>query len=346
MNLQLRLFLSLTLIFSLLILGVSGYSILEHWSLLDSLYMTIITLTTVGFTEVRPLSEPGRIFTIIFIILGIGSAGFSLTTLFGYIFEGPMMQSLKERKMELLRRKLNDHHILCGYTAISREVIIELNRQKINHILIDKNPGISFPPDSKYTAIIAGDVHDEEILKHARIEHAQSLIASLNDDASNLFLVVTARQLNPSLKIISEASDEATAKKLTRAGADIIVTPYQIAGRKIAASLLRPRLINFLDIISGDDAASSLKIKEYHITKHSSLVGKSLRETDIGHTTGAVILAIVDRNGISRIAQTERISLASLQLQEDDYLIAMGSSEQLLKLEEFIHTNEKLFKLR
>ncbi|HPD80385.1 MAG TPA: NAD-binding protein [Spirochaetales bacterium] len=346
MNLQLRLFLSLSLIFFLIVLGVVGYSILEHWSLLESLYMTIITLTTVGFTEVRPLSESGRIFTIIFIILGIGSAGFSLTTLFGYIFEGPMMQSIKERKMELLRRKLKDHHILCGYTAISREVLIELNRQKIHHLLIDKNPAISLPPNSKYTAIITGDVHDEEILKHARIEHAQSLIASLNDDTSNLFLVVTARQMNPIIKIISEASDEATAKKLTRAGADIIVTPYQIADRKIAASLLKPRLINFLDIISGDDEDSSLKIKDYHISKHSALLGKSLRETNIGQTTGAVILSIVDKNGNSRITQTERISLASLPLKEDDYLIAMGSSEQLQKLEEFIHAQEKFFKLR
>lgn len=346
MNLQLRLFLSLSLIIFLIVIGVTGYSILERWNLLDSLYMTIITLTTVGFTEVRPLSEQGRVFTIIFIILGIGSAGFSLTTLFGYIFEGPMMQSIKDRKMELMRRKLKDHHILCGYSAISREVLIELNRQKMYHILIDKNHDISLPPNSKYTAVIAGDVHDEEILKHARIEHAQSLISSLNDDASNLFLVVTARQLNPNLKIISEASDEATAKKLTRAGADLIVTPYQIAGRKIAASLLRPRLINFLDIVSGDNVDSSLKIKEYHISRHSLLVGKSLRETNIGQTTGAVILAIVDANGKSKISHTERASLASLPLQENDYLIAMGSTDQLLKLENFIHGNEKLFKLK
>lgn len=344
MNLQLRLFLSLALILFLIVFGVSGYSILEKWSLLESLYMTIITLTTVGFTEVRPLSQGGRIFTIVFIILGIGSAGFALTTLFGYIFEGPMMESIKERKMELLRKKLKDHHILCGYNPISREVLIELNRQKTYHILIEKNTTITLPPDTKYTAVITGDVHDEDTLKHARIEHAHSLIATLNDDASNLFLVVSARQLNPHLKIISEASDEATAKKLTRAGADIIVTPYQIAGRKIAASLLKPRLINFLDIISGDNTDNLLKIREYHIKKNSTLVGKSLRETNIGNTTGAVILAIVDKKGISRITQTERISLASLPLQEDDYLIALGSSEQLQKLEDFIRTYEKLFK--
>ena len=345
MNLQFRLFFSLFLILFLIVFGVSGYSIIEHWSLLESLYMTIITLTTVGFTEVKPLSEAGRIFTISFIILGIGSAGFALTTLFGYIFEGPMMQSIKERKMELLRRKLKDHHIICGYTAVSKEVITELNRQKTYHILIDKNSTVNLTPDAKYTAFISGDVHDEEILRKAKIEQAQSIIVALNDDAANLFLVVTARQLNQTIKIISEASDESAAKKLTRAGADFIVTPYQIAGRKIAASLLKPRLINFIDIITDNNTNGSLKIKEFHISKHSSLLGKSLRETNIGQTTGAVILAIVDSNGNSRISQNERTSLASLPLQVNDYLIAIGTIEQLDSLENFIKANTKLFKL-
>lgn len=344
MGIQLRLFVSLCLIVFLIIFGVAGYSIIEHWNLLDSLYMTIITLTTVGFTEVRPLTEAGRVFTISFIVLGIGSAGFALTTLFGYIFEGPMMQSLKERKMELLRKKLKDHHIICGYTAVSKEVITELNQQKTYHILIDKNPAINLPHDSKYTAFIAGDVHDEDVLKRAKIEHAQSIIVALNDDAANLFLVVTARQLNQSIKIISEASDESTAKKLTRAGADIIVTPYQIAGRKIAASLLKPRLINFIDIITDNNTNSSLKIKEFHISKHSLLLGKSLRETNIGQTTGAVILAVVDSTGNSRISQKERTSLASLPLQANDYIIALGTLEQLDSLENFIKANTKLFK--
>ena len=248
MNIRLRLLLALGLILFLVIVGVIGYSTIERWNLLDSLYMTIITLTTVGFTEVNPLSAAGEVFTIGFIILGIGSAGFALTTVFGYIFEGAMMQTLRERRMELLRKKMHNHHIICGYTAIGKEVSAELDRQKIQHILIDKEPLPPFPAASKYTAFLAGDSLDEEVLRSARIEHAQSLIAALGDNAANLFLVVTARQLNPGLKIITEASDDITAKKLARAGADLVITPYQIAGKKIAASLLKPRLISFLEI--------------------------------------------------------------------------------------------------
>lgn len=346
MNIRFRLLLALGLMLFLVVIGVIGYSSIEHWDPLDSLYMTIITLTTVGFTEVRPLSDAGRVFTISFIILGIGSAGFALTTVFGYIFEGAMMQTLRERRMELFRKKMHNHHIICGFTAVGKEVSAELERQRIQHILIDKEPLSAFPATLKYTAFLSGDSLDEEVLRSAHIEHAQSLIAALGDNAANLFLVVTARQLNPSLKIITEASDDTTAKKLTRAGANLVITPYQIAGKKIAASLLKPRLITFLDVISNTDESSPLRIEEFIVSKHSSLVGMSLRDSNIGQKTGAVILAIVDAQGKARFNQSERSSLASLPLLENDCLIAMGSDEQIASLGKFIREHEKLFKFK
>ncbi|MEM5947260.1 potassium channel protein [Spirochaetia bacterium 38H-sp] len=338
MNITLRILLAVSLIAILLGVGTLGYSTIEGWNIIDSLYMAIITLTTVGFSEVAPLSNTGKLFTIIYIIMGIGSAGFAITTLFGYIFEGPMMQTLKERKMKLLKKRLNNHHIVCGYGAIGKEVVEEFNRAGIYHVLIDKNMPEEIINNPGYSIPIAGDANDEEVLKDAHIENANSLIATLNDDVGNLFLVMTARQLNPNIKIITEATEEMSVKKLRRVGADIVITPYKIVGKRIVQSLLKPSLTHFLDIVSDKDPDKTLKIEEFKIPAKSKLIGKSLKETDIGRQTGAIILAIADQHGKVRSNSNERENIAGIALQQGDSLIAIGNDEQLKKLETFLNT--------
>lgn len=338
MNINLRIILSISLILTLLAAGTIGYSSIEGWPLIDSLYMAIITLTTVGFSEVAPLSESGKLFTIAYIVLGIGSAGFAITTLFGYIFEGAMMQTLRERRMKILKKKLNNHYIVCGYGAIGKEVVEEFNNAGIYHVLIDKNMPEDIIQNPGYSIPITGDANDEEVLKEAKIENAVSLIATLNDDVGNLFLVMTARQLNPSIKIITEATEQMSVKKLKRVGADIVITPYKIVGKRIVQSLLKPSLTHFLDIVSDKEPEKTLRIEEYKISAKSPLKGKSLKETNIGSQTGAIILAIADAKGKVRSNSNERENIASIALEEGDSLIAIGNDEQLKKLENFLNS--------
>lgn len=341
MKLSLRIIYSILLLLSLIAFGTLGYMELEHWNPLDALYMAIITLTTVGFTEVHPLSSTGKLFTIAYIVLGIGSAGFAITTLFTYLFEGPMMRTFKERRMNHLKKRLQNHPIICGYGPIGREVVQEFNRANIRHVIISKHVSQDTEKFSDYTLLISGDAQDEEILREAKIDEAQSLIAVLEDDAANLFLVMTARQLNPGIKIIAEATTEGAIKKLKRAGADLVITPYQIVGKRIVESILKPTLTHFLDIVSDKDSATAVRIEEYTIPANSTLIGKNLRDSNIGQKTAAIILAIVDHNGAVRSNSQERTSLASIPLQDGDSLIAIGNEEQLGQLEDFLRSHEK-----
>ena len=330
-----RLFFSLILIVSLVVIGISGYSIIEGWTFVESLYMTFITLTTVGFSEIRPLSDAGRIFTVFYLVLGLGTAGFGISTVVGYVFEGSMVQAMRERKMELFRRKISKHYIVCGFGDVAHEVVAEFHRHKVPCVVIDKNPeSAKHMPDDSFV-FITGDASDEAVLEKAKISEATGLVAALPDDAGNLFVVLTARQMNEKLQIVARATDDKSAKKILKAGANRVVTPDQIAGRRMASSVLRPQVVNFLDV-AVESGNLSMRIEEYQITESSPLIDKTLRDTNIGQVTGAVIFAIVGPNGDTRYNPANGMNLASVVIQEKDVLIAMGSEQQLMQLEELV----------
>ena len=332
---QNRFVFALFLVLALVFIGVSGFMLIEGWTFTESLYMTFITLTTVGFAEVRPLSETGRMFTVAFLIMGLGTAGYGISTLFGYIFEGTMVRNMKERRMELFRRRLNRHYIICGYGDVASEVVTEFRKHGVSCAVVDKDPAVASDIQDDRIVFVVGDASDEQVLEKARIADAAGLVSALPDDAGNLFVVLTARQMNPELQIVARASDEASARKMMKAGANRVVTPKQIAGRRMAASVLRPQVVNFLEVAvdSGDVA---MRIEEFQISETSPLRGKTLRDTNIGQNTGAVIMAIVGPNGMTRYSSSERSSLASTIIDAGDILIAMGSEEQLLALDKFL----------
>ena len=330
-----RLYLAITLVLTLVITGVSGYRLIEGWTLIESLYMTFITLTTVGFAEVRQLSDAGRIFTVIYLLMGLGTAGFGISTVFGYIFEGSMVQAMKERRMELLRRRMSQHYIICGFGDVAHEVVHEFLKHKVSCVIIDKNPEQKNSEFSDKLVFITGDASDEVNLTHAKISQASGLVAALPDDAGNLFVVLTARQMNPNLQIVARASDDSAARKMLKAGANRVVTPKQIAGRRMASSVLRPQVVNFLDV-AVESGNLSMRIEEFQILKNSPIIGKTLRETNIGQITGVVILAIVGPGGETRYDPSSEISLAGITIRHNDVLIAMGSEQQLLNFEKIL----------
>lgn len=335
MNPRRRLAVAVVLIVFLIASGTFGYSSIEGWNFSDSLYMTFITLTTVGFSEVHPLDQSGRVFTVVFLVVGFGAAGFALSTLFGFIFEGPMVEAVKERRMDARKRRMRNHYLICGAGDVGRIVAEEFGRRRVPFVVVDREPSRSELSRDPSVLFVSGDANEEAVLSEARIENAVGLVAALPDDLSNVFVVLTARQMNPRLQIVAKATDENTAGKLYKAGANRVITPDQIAGRRLASSVLRPQVVNFLDIII-DRGDMSLRLEEYLVEESSPLVGKTLREANIGQATGAIILAIVDQHGRTRLNPSGRANLSGTPLQSGDILIAMGNDDQLYSLEEFM----------
>ena len=326
---------ALVLILIALAGGTMGFYAIEGWSLSDSLYMTVVTVTTVGFAEVHPLSQTGRHFTIVLLVFSVFSLGYAVTVFIGYVFEGQIMQTVKERRMLRLTRRLRDHYIVCGAGPVGREVVAELKRARVRFVVIDKEPAVS--PLSKDDSIlfVQGDAEDDQVLLEAGIETANGLISALPSDEANLFVVFTARHLNAGLTIVVQASDERAALKLKKAGADRVISPIQIAGQRMASVMLRPSVVNYLDIVVGP-SDDGMRMEEVTVDEGSPLVDKTLRETGIGEHTGAVVIGINDFAGQTRTNPSSNTVLSTLVLKERDVLIVLGSEEQITRLRSFV----------
>jgi len=329
-----RFLMALFLIFLLLAVGVAGYMSIQGWSFGDSLYMTFLTISTVGFREVHPLSPGGRNFTMIFIVVSILTVGFTLTTLISFIFEGQIVQTVKERRMKRFLAVIKDHYIICGFGDVGRESAEEFLRKKIRFVVIDRQ--VTEQDSQRYPDIlfVPGDATEEEVLEEAKIRKARGLVSCLPEDQQNVFTVLTARQLKPELHIVAKASGDRAVKKLEKAGADRVVSPKQIAGRRLASMTLNPGIVNFLEVLSsgGDE---TMRLESVRIGHGASLIGKSLREANIGQYTGAIIIGILDSSGRARINHDALATLSALELQEGDELVALGNDEQLAHLHKF-----------
>jgi len=329
-----RFLLALFLILFIIGFGSWGFMMIEGWSWDDSVYMTFLTISTIGFTEVHPLSTEGRYYMIGLIIVSLTIIGYTITTLLSFIFEGHFLQSVKERRMLNFLNQVKNHFIICGFGDVGKETAQEFLRIKLPFIVIDRHADDL--EKSRYPEItfITGDASEEEILEKAGIHKAKGFISCLPDDPQNVFIVLTARQMNPSLHIVSKASDERTVKKLKMAGADRVISPSQIAGRRMASLSAKPAIVNFLEILSsgGDD---SIRLKSVRILSGSKLIEKTLRESNIGQFTGAIIIGILNSEGSTKTNLSSMASLSSIMLQEGDELLALGNDEQIKNLNSF-----------
>ena len=330
-----RFIIALILAATIIIGGTAGYFFIEKWSLSDSLYMTFLTITTVGFGEVHQLSETGRHFTILLIVFSVFTLGYSVTIFITYVFEGQILDAVKERRMKRATRKLKDHFIVCGAGSVGKEVVQAFQRARVKYVVIDKDPLASSLSHDESVLYIDGDASDDEILQEAGIEYAAGLVSALPDDESNLFVVFTARQLNPKLNIVATASDERTAKKLTKAGANKVISPIQIAGQRMASVMIRPSVVSFLDVMVRGESID-MRMEQVPLDSESSLIGKTLRESGIGRHTGAIVVGINDAKAGTKVNPTSTTVLSKVNLKENDVLIALGSDEQLKKLKEFV----------
>jgi len=306
--------------------GTAGYMAIEGWNLIDALYMTVITLASVGFKEVHDLSLIGRIFTIFLIVGGVGSVAYALSAGAKIILEGELQEVYGRRRLEKKIRELKDHYIVCGYGRMGKIICRELREKNIRFVIVEKQPDLR--QEEEDLLIFPGDATKDEVLKELGIDKAKGLITVLPTDAENLFVVLSARVLNPGLIIVARAGEEGSEQKLIRAGADKVVSPYHIGGLRIAHTVLKPAVVDFIEFAT-KSGNIDLQMEEVSIGENSKLVGKTLDESGIGRELGIIIVAIRKPSGEMMFNPTFRSAI-----KEGDMLIALGEISKLKILEE------------
>ncbi|HSB31306.1 MAG TPA: potassium channel protein [Candidatus Sulfobium mesophilum] len=321
-----KIMLSAALILLLISAGTVGYVFIEGWDFLDSLYMTITTLTTVGFGEVHPLSRIGRVFTIALIVGGVGTVFYALGTIAKFMLEGEFEEIFGRKRLEKKIKELREHFIVCGYGRMGKIICRELKEKNISFVVIEKKPEALI--GGQDVLLVEGDATRDEILKEVQIGRARGLISVLPTDAENLYVVLSARGLNPRLMIVARAGEEGSEQKLVRAGADRVVSPYYIGGLRIAHTVLKPAVVDFIEFAT-KSGNIDLQMEEITIQDNSGLVGLTLDECGIGRELGIIVVAIKQGSGEMRFNPTYRTAIRT-----GDTLIALGEISKLKILED------------
>jgi voltage-gated potassium channel len=308
--------------------GTVGFHLIERWSWFDSFYMVVITLSTVGYQEIHPLSHGGRVFNIVLIIAGVSLVFCIIAALAQALLEFELFKVFGRRRMEREVANLRDHYIICGAGRVGASVARELARKPCPFVVVESDEKSVADLDSKWLVQV-GDAASEKTLREVGIEHARGLVAATTTDATNIYIVLTARSLNPGLKIIARASEERAEKHLKTAGADVVISPYAAAGHRIAQSFLRPNVLDFLDIATDRSGRLEMVIEEIRVGERSPLSQSTVGSSGIHHQFGIMILAIRRAEGETRFNPA-----AQDLIRRGDYLIAMGEPAQLAKLEE------------
>lgn len=290
-----RVVLGLLMLLAVLIAGTAGYMIIEDWSLLDAAYMVSITITTVGYSEVRPLSETGKVFTIGLMFLGVGAAFYILTALVAAIIEGDLRQVFGARRMKLMIERLQDHYIVCGYGRVGEQVALELQSRDAPFVLVETNQARIEDARAKGMLVVQGDATVEETLVEAGIERCRSVIAASDTDATNTYITLTAKALRQETYVVARVSSEAVEGKLLQAGADRTVSLYRIGGRRLAFAALQPLVTDFIDIFPTAEQGDRI-LAEITVEGDSGFAGRQLGGALAGHDD-IVVLAVRDVRG-------------------------------------------------
>jgi len=303
--------------------GIFGYSIIEGWSLLDSVYMVVITLFTVGFQEVQPMSEEGRIFTIFMIVTGVGAAVYLAGQVIEVIVEGQILGIRRRRKMKKKIRALKDHFIICGFGRVGRQVGSEFDAAGIQYVVIDNNTELSDLYETENILHIIGDATSDETLQEAGITTAKGLIACSDSDVSNVYITLSARSLNREFLIVSRASTADTERKLLIAGASHVISPSLISGKRMAAWATKPVASDFLDRIS-HGGTMEYNLQEIPVPENSLYAGKTIVESRIKENARMTVVAILNHDGSFNLQPDP-----NTVIQAGDTLVAIGTNAQV-----------------
>jgi voltage-gated potassium channel len=326
-----QLTISILITIAIIMFGSWGFMAIEGWNFLDALYMTVITLATVGFTEVHVLSPVGRIYTILLIFVGVGFLGYVGATLVQYMVEGRIRIILGRRRLDKKITRLKNHYIVCGYGRIGRVLCMNLRQKPVDIVVIEKNPNLVPVMEEDGILYMPGDTADEAILLSAGIERAKGLIAVLGTDVENVYLVLTARQLNPKLFIMARAIYKESKSKLLAAGASAVESPYEVGAVSMAHRILRPTVTSFLDLAL-THARKDIQMEEIPISTESILANLMLKDSRIRQDYNLIIIAIKQVDGSMMFNPS-----FETRLEPGATVIAVGQEQDLQNLEKVLN---------
>jgi voltage-gated potassium channel len=305
--------------------GTIGFHVVEGWSLADSLYVTVQTLTTVGYGDVPPRSGTGRLFAVIVMLIGAGGVALAVSTIVQSVVKWELISTFGQRRLTKKMSKLRDHYIICGSGRVGSHLVRDLMRGSETFVVIESDQQRAADFSQRGVNVLVGDATLEETLRDVGVEHARGLAACLPNDADNVYVVLTARDLNPNLRIVARAAEEQAEAKLLRAGANHVIAPTIIGGHRMAVALTKPAVSEFMDSITANELG--LGFEQVEVDAASSLVGQELRSTSIRSELDVVIISIRRQNG-----EVLFNPAGDCQINNGDILIAIGRAESLTKL--------------
>jgi len=300
---------------------------IEGWRLLDAFYMTVITLATVGFQEVHHLGDTGKAFTILLIVFGVSVLGFTVGKLAQIMFEGEFQRFLGRKKVEMSIDALRDHYIICGYGRIGALICREFAAKPIPFVVVENNPAVLEKIEEDRVLFLRGNATEDETLLKAGISRAKGLISVVTSDTENVYITLTARGLNPDLFILARSGEPGSEIKLQRAGANKVVSPYHIGGSRMAQAILRPNVVDFIEIATGREHLD-LQMEEIFIPEKSPIAGQNLKDAGLRKDTGVIIVGIKKVSG-KMVFNPESTSV----IEAKDTLIVLGQPSAISKLE-------------
>jgi voltage-gated potassium channel len=321
-----QLSLALAAIVGVIVIGTGGYMAIEGWGLLDATYMTIISLSTVGFEEVHPLSQQGKFFTIALILGGVATVTGTLTIGTQILLAGQLQKVMGRKKLEKEIKKLKNHYIICGHGRMGKIICHEFARKPVPFLVIEEDLDV-FKKIPNSVLAIQGNASEESVLLEAGITRALGLVSVASSDADNVYITLTAIGLRPDLYIVARAGEAGSEQKLLRAGASKVVSPYTIGGTGIANAILRPAVVDFIELVTKREHLE-LQMEEVLIGKGSSLAGKSILESGLRQRLGIIVVAVKKKDGLMEFNPS-----SSTGIEAGDRLIVLGGGENLARLE-------------
>ncbi|MBW1776573.1 MAG: potassium channel protein [Deltaproteobacteria bacterium] len=326
-----NLFLSLIFGIGLMFMGTWGYMIIEGWNFIDALFMTVTTLSTVGYSEVQKLTDAGRLFSMALILVGVGYFFYVAGAVVQFTLEGQIRNILGRRRLEKRIERLKKHYIICGYGRIGRILCRNVRQKLMDVVVIEKDKELVPLMEEDAVLYITGDASEEANLLKAGIKTAKGLVAALSSDADNVFLVLTARQLNPKLFILARATADGSKVKLKAAGADVVESPYDIGAATMAHRIVRPTVSGFLDLALAYKG-TDIKMEEIPVSPDSELVNVMLKDSGIRQKYDLIIIAVKSASGRMLFNPSFETTLGA-----GDTVIALGKEANLQLLEKVLN---------
>ncbi len=321
---------SIFVLLMLVSVGTSGFMVIESWRFLDALYMTVITLGTVGFKEIHDLSDHGKIFTMLLIVVGVSVLGYIVGSLAQIMFEGQIQRIMGRKRVEKKIDALKDHYIICGFGRIGSLICKEFKANDLQFVIVEKNIETIEKLDEEGYLHMRGDATMDETLLKAGIKRAKGLISVVTSDTENVYITLTARGLNPDLYILARSGEEGSDIKLKRAGANKVVSPYIIGGSRMAQSVLRPNVVDFIEIATGSEHMD-LQMEEIAIPDHSAFAGETLVSSGFRKEIGVIIVGIKKSHGKMVFNPHSQA-----KIEGGDTLIVLGEPQSIAKLEDLV----------